>query len=489
MAIRTVEEYKASLRDGRRVYIMGEKVADVTAHPVLGPTCDLVGAAYELCAAKDPAIRDLYVAPHPVTGEPISRFYLTPHDAADLAMRSTMIRRSIELLGDLPFGRDIGTDCLNAAFVVAGKMGNREYQERAQAFLEYLRTKDLFTCGAVTCVKGDRSREPSAQKHPDYYLHVVDRGAAGIVIRGAKAHITSGPLVNEIVVLPTRQMRENEADYAVACAVPANAPGVTFISRGGRGAWSDQEFHPDSPVRTLTEAMIIFDDVFVPWERVFMCGEWKYSMLLAYTFATFHRFTAISYKIPLVETAAGCAVAMARYNGLEKVGHIRNKLADIAAYVETLRALANAAAADPVMYGDIAVPNPLITNMAKLHFAGKYHSFIQTIQDIGGGIIGTAPIKADWDHPDLHDYLEHYLGGAAEYSTLERMKMIHETMRQVCSHESAFHEIITVHAEGSMEAQKMMILAESPLDRYEEMAKRKAGIIPWPGLDGARSSR
>jgi 4-hydroxybutyryl-CoA dehydratase/vinylacetyl-CoA-Delta-isomerase len=140
------------------------------------------------------------------------------------------------------------------------------------------------------------------------------------------------------------------------------------------------------------------------------------------------------------------------------------------------------------MYGEIAVPNPLITNMAKLHFASKYHSFIQTIQDIGGGIIGTAPSKADWDHPDLHDYLEHYLGGAAEYPTLDRMKMIHETMRQVCSHESAFHEVITVHAEGSMEAQKMMILAESPLDRYEEMAQRKAGIIPWIGVDGPPSS-
>jgi 4-hydroxybutyryl-CoA dehydratase/vinylacetyl-CoA-Delta-isomerase len=147
--------------------------------------------------------------------------------------------------------------------------------------------------------------------------------------------------------------------------------------------------------------------------------------------------------------------------------------------VETLRALTNAAAQNPVMYGDIAVPNPLIANMAKLHFASKYHDFIQLIQDIGGGIIGTTPDKKDWDNPEIHDYLEHYLGGSEKYSTLERMKMIHETMRQVVSHESAFHELITVHAEGSMEAQKMMILNEAPLDRYEKLAKRRAGIIPW----------
>ena len=146
---------------------------------------------------------------------------------------------------------------------------------------------------------------------------------------------------------------------------------------------------------------------------------------------------------------AGCAVAMAKYNGLYKVSHIQDKLADIAAYVETLRALANAAAQDPVMYGDIAVPNPLICNMAKLHFASKYHNFLELIQDIGGGILATAPDKKDWENPDIHDYLDHYLGGSEKYSTLDRLMMIHETMRHVCSHESAFHEVTTVHAEGS----------------------------------------
>ncbi|MRR14951.1 MAG: hypothetical protein EG826_00690 [Deltaproteobacteria bacterium] len=477
MAIRTVEQYKASLRDGRRVYIGGEKVEDVTKHRVLGITCDTIGAAYELSASPDPEIRNLFVAPHPQTGEPISRFFITPRNREDLANRTKMIQRSIELTAGLPFGRDIGTDCLNAAFVVAGKMGKKQYQDNATNFLEHLRKNDLHTCGAVTCVKGDRGKEPARQKHPDYYVHVVDKNKEGIFVKGAKIHITSAPAVNEIIVVPTRQMRENEADYAVSFAIPANTKGVTFICRNGRGTWSDHEFHADIPVRELTEAMIVFDNVFVPWDRVFMCGEWQYSMLLAYTFATFHRFTAISYKVPSVEVMAGCAVAMAKYNGLEKVGHIRNKLADIAAYVETLRALANAAASEPVMYGDIAVPNPLIANMAKLHFASKYHAFVELIQDISGGIIATAPDKKDWDNPDIHDYLEHYLGGSDKYSTLDRMKMIHETMRQVCSHEAAFHEVTTVHAEGSMEAQKMMILAESPLKRYEEKAKRKAGIL------------
>jgi 4-hydroxybutyryl-CoA dehydratase/vinylacetyl-CoA-Delta-isomerase len=478
MGIRTVEEYKESLRDGRRVYIRGEKVEDITKHPILGVTCDTIAAGYELTASKDPAVRDIFVAPHPETGEPVNRYFITPRNKEDLANRTKMIQRSIELIGGLPFGKDIGTDCLNAAFVTAGQMGKPEYQKNALNFLEHLRKNDLHTCGAVTCVKGDRSKEPSKQKHPDYYLHVVEKRKDGIVVKGAKIHITSAPAANEIIVVPTRQMREDESDYAVSFAIPANTKGITFICRSGRGVWSDHEFHADHPVRELTEAMIVFDNVFVPWERVFMCGEWQFSMLMAYTFATFHRFTAISYKVPAVEVMAGCAVAMAKYNGLYNVGHIKDKLADIAAYVETLRALANAAAQNPIMYGDIAVPNPLIANMAKLHFASKYHAFIELIQDIGGGILATAPDKKDWENPDIHDYLEHYLGGSERYSTLDRLKMIHETMRHVCSHESAFHEVTTVHAEGSMAAQKMMILVESPLKRYETMAKAAAGIIP-----------
>jgi len=271
-------------------------------------------------------------------------------------------------------------------------------------------------------------------------------------------------------------MRESESDYAVSFAVPANSKGITFICRAGRGQWSEHEFHPNNPVRELTEAMIVFDNVFVPWDRVFMCGEWQFSMLLAYTFATFHRFTAISYKVPAVEVMAGCAVALAEYNGLEKVGHVRDKLADIAAYVETLRALANAAAKEPVMYGDIAVPNPLIANMAKLHFASKYHEFVKLIQDIAGGLLATSPDRKDWENPDIHGYLEHYLGGSAKVSTEDRLKMIAAAQRMVCSHESSFHEVTTVHAEGSMAAQKMMILFESPLKRYKEMAKRAAGV-------------
>lgn len=271
-------------------------------------------------------------------------------------------------------------------------------------------------------------------------------------------------------------MKEDEADYAVSFAIPSNTKGITFISRPSRGERTRHEFPQPFPVRDLCEAMIVFDNVFVPWERVFMCGEWNYAMLLTYTFATFHRFTATSYKVPIVEVMAGCAVAMAEMNGIENKEHIRDKLSKIAAYVETLKALVKASILQPVMYGDIAVPNILITNMAKFHFASSYHTFLEMIQDICGGIISTMPTYSDWQNPDIHDYIEHYLGGNPKYTTEERLKMVHVAHRMVASAESAHHEIITMHAEGSMEDQKLMIQVEAPLKQYRDMALISAGV-------------
>ncbi len=476
MALRTAEQYRESLRDGRRVYLLGEKVEDVTTHRLLKVATETVAQDFVLTESEDPKVRDLFVVRDEETGEPITRFFQTPRTVEDLEKRSEMIGESIRLTGGLPFGKDVGTDCLNAIMVVAERMGNEEYKQRAKDYLRHLKKNDLAMCGAVTCAKGDRGKPPSKQKHSDYYVRVVDKQKNGIVVKGCKLHITSAPAANEIIVTPTRQMREDEGEYALSFAVPANAEGITMICRPGRGERSPYEFPSDVPVRALSEAMVVFDNVFVPWERVFMCGEWQFSMLLAYTFATFHRFTAISYKIPIVEAMAGCGVAMAEANGLERVGHIRGKLADLAGYVETLKALTRAAARDPVMYGEMAVPNPLIANMAKLHFASNYHNFVKVIQDVSGGIITTAPTYQDWINPDTHDYMEYYLGGSETFTTEQRLRLIELAHRMVASAEAAHMEVTTVHAEGSMEAQKMMILFEAPLAEYASMAKRMAGV-------------
>lgn len=475
MGLRTVEQFNESLKDGRSVYIFGEKVEDLSAHRILKISVDTAAQDFMLTHSDDPEIRDLFVAPHPETGEPISRYFTPPRTVEDLEKRLRMVDVSIKITGGLPFGREIGTDAMYAIMTTAQQMGKPEYLERARNYLEYIRANDLNLCGAITDVKGDRSKPPSGQTHPDYYLRVVDKNADGIIVKGAKIHITGAPVANDILVLPTRQMRENEADYAVSFAIPANTPGITFICRPSRGDRTPAEF-PGGPVRGLVEAMIVFDNVLIPWDRVFMCGEWEHSMMLTYTFATYHRFTGVSYKIPSVEHLAGIALAMAEMNGIERAGHIRSKLVDIALYVETLKALAQSAINSPEMHGEIAVPSPLITNIAKLHFASNYHDIIKKIQDIAGGIIATTPTYLDWQNPDLHEYLDHYLGGSPRYTTEDRMKMINVVHNRVASSEAAHHEVTTVHAEGSQEAQKMMILLGSSMEQYRDMALASARI-------------
>ena len=169
------------------------------------------------------------------TGEPMSRYFIPPHTPEDLEKRLQMIGQSIRLTGGLPFGKDIGTDAMYAIMTAAQQMGKPEYLERARNYLEHLRKHDLNLCGAITDVKGDRGKTPSQQAHPDYYVHVVDQNDEGIVVRGAKIHITGAPVANDILVLPTRQMRENEAEYSVAFAVPANAKGISMVCRPSGG--------------------------------------------------------------------------------------------------------------------------------------------------------------------------------------------------------------------------------------------------------------
>ena len=476
MGLRTREQFIESLRDGRQVYILGEKVEDVTTHPVLKVTAETVAQDFAITEMDDKEVRDLYVVPHPETGEPMSRYFQTPKTTEDLKRRLEMITKSILLTGGLPFGKDIGTDALNAAMVVAQQMNKPEYVERTGDYLEYLIKNDWTLSGAITDTKGDRSKGPADQAHPDYYLHVVDRNKDGIVVKGCKMHITAAPCCNDIIVLPTRNMQKNEADYAVSFATPSNAKGIKFICRPSRGDRSPNEYPAPLPIRDLNESMIVFDNVFVPWERVFMCGEWPFAILLAYTFATFHRFTAVSYHIPIVENLAGCAVAMAEMNGIADKEHIKDKLINIASYVETIKALAQAATLSPVMYGDIAVPSPLITNMAKLHYARSYHEVIKMVQDISGGIITTLPTYKDWENPETRPDMEHYLGGNPKYTTEERLRMTAHTHRWVASAESAHQEMITVHAEGSMETQKMMIMVEAPFKDYRDLALMAAGV-------------
>jgi len=245
-------------------------------------------------------------------------------------------------------------------------MGNKDYIERTEAYLAHLKKNDLSLAGAITDVKGDRSLRPSdpKQKHTDYYVRVIDKNRDGIVVRGAKAHITGSVYLNELIVMPCRNMTEGDADYAVAFATPVNAKGIKQIAHPfdyHRGA---HDFPIDLPVRSHTDALVIFDDVFVPWERVFLCGEWQYAATTVYNFAYLHRHTAVTYHIAWVELLVGLAATMAEYNGVSKAPNIRDQMAELIYYLNAMKSLARASCIDFVMHAGMAIPNPVTANVA-----------------------------------------------------------------------------------------------------------------------------
>jgi 4-hydroxybutyryl-CoA dehydratase / vinylacetyl-CoA-Delta-isomerase len=475
MGLKTAEEYKASLDDGRIVYYKGERVGNVVEHPDLGGSVNTMSLDYEL--AHDPKYRDLAVVEDPELGEPVTRYYYKPKNAQDLLKAHELIVTSTTLSdGIIPFAHDIGADTMNAISITANMIGNRDYIERIHHFRNFMKKNDIAAVSAVTDVKGDRMLRPSdpGQSHGDYYVRVVNKNKEGIIVRGAKIHITGAAYAQEIFVIPCRQMTEVDKDYAVAFAIPPNTKGITQVCRPYRSSISPLEFPNDRPFRSHTDSLIIFDDVFVPWERVFLCGEWDYSAQLVYNFALLHRRTACAYRVPMSENLLGVAKAIAEYNGIAKASHVKEKLTEFVIYLETLKSLSKAACFDFVMHGDIAVPNPVTTNIAKYHFATNYHDMVKIIQDFAGGLTVTAPTYKDYQHPDLHEDIDKYLGGKKGIPTENRLRMF-DLIRRLTDAE---YETICIHAEGSPIAEKMMIFLEGQeiLARCQKHVEEMAGI-------------
>jgi 4-hydroxybutyryl-CoA dehydratase/vinylacetyl-CoA-Delta-isomerase len=428
--------------------------------------------------AHDPQYEDLLTAVSHLSGKKINRFCHIHQSVSDLVKKSKMGR----LLGSHTgccFQRCVGMDALNALSIVTYDIDRKhgtDYNKRFLKYLAYVQENDLTCDGAMTDPKGDRSLPPHQQKDPDLYLRVVERRKDGIVVRGAKAHISAAAYFNEIFVVPCRNMSEKDGDYAVSFAIPVDTPGVIQVAHPIKADFGPLDFPVDIPLRWHTDSLVIFDDVFVPWERVFLCGEWAFAMPLVYNFAYFHRHTAASYRVPVSEMMVGMAQAMAEYNGVDKATHIIEKITDLVIYVNMLKSLSRAACVDYVVHGGIPTPNPVITNMAKYYFASNFHRCVEMVQDVAGGLLSTAPTYADFTNPEIGAFIERYLGGAEGTTAEQRLRMLQFIRRILCQE----IEVLAVQGEGSFQAQRMTIYLESQdeIQQYKRMTEKEAGIKP-----------
>jgi aromatic ring hydroxylase len=476
MPLMTPEQYKQSLRDGRAVFFRGERVADVTRHPVIGIAVEHAATDYRM--AEDPRYRDLAVMRD--GRDEYSRYYHVPRNPDDLRKRSDLIAAATREGATLVvLIKEIGTDALYALTMLGerlAKAGKPEYRERIQKFYRHCRDGDLAVCVAQTDVKGDRSLGPLQQDHPDYYVRVVEERADGIVVRGAKVHTSVSTNSHEVIVLPTRAMRAEDKAYAVAFAVPVNTPGLKLIASSHGSSPKDAFEHPISARHKMMETLTVFDDVFVPKERVFLCGEVEFAGLLALTFVRFHRFTAVSYKLPLLELLAGAGHAIAEANGISRAGHVRDKLTHLAAYHSTVRGLIEHAAATCTLEEGVAVPNTLITNVAKYHFAHNYHQAVQIVQDLAGGLLVTAPASEDFTSEATRGYVLKYLGGAKGFDAEKRMRLLNLISDLTSSDFGGYQEVLAVHAEGGFEAEKLQAYREYDFKTVADYARKLAGV-------------
>jgi 4-hydroxybutyryl-CoA dehydratase/vinylacetyl-CoA-Delta-isomerase len=477
MAIRTPQQYVESLKDGRVVYCLGERVKDVTQHPILRVCIDWMAMDYVL--QHDPRYQSL-VTEKTEEGEQGSFVFMPQTSVKDLLRLREIVKLWARVCyGKPPGAKFVGKDGLNAVTVVAQRIDREHgtnYSERVEAYRKYLLKTDASIALGMTDVKGDRSLRPSKQQpHQDYYVRIVEERKDGIVVRGAKAHISEAPLANEIIILPCRAMREDDKAYAVSFAVQGNVKGLTLISAEPEIKEPGNFFdHPISASIYLNDAMVIFDDVFIPNERVFLKGEWRFAGDIAYMFGNFHRLSAETYKAAELELVAGAAALMAEYNGVEKAHHIQDKLAWLVLYAEATEIMGRSACEHCVSEPDsnLVYPNPMYANIAKLFFADNWHQATKYLQDIAGGIVATAPSSKDYYNPEIHDMIDKYLGAKAGIPTEHRLRLI-KLIRDLTS---SYEDVLTLHAEGSLAAQRLSIYALADFGNYKAAAKRAARI-------------
>ena len=477
MGLRTPQQYIESVRDDRTVFYRGEKVADVTTHPVIKKAVHHAALDFEM--AEDPRYKDLAVVKE--GADEYSRYFKIPASTDDLLKRSQLIEAATaEGKTLVVLVKEIGTDALFALHRVSRQIDQKyetNYLQRVQAFYKHCRDNDLALSVAQTDVKGDRSAGPLNQPDPDMYTRIVERRPDGIVVRGAKIHTSCTTNVNELIVLPTRAMAEADKDYAVSFAIPVNTPGLKLVASPYGGSPKAEFDAPLSADRKMMETITIFDDVFVPWDRVFMAGEYDFAGAMALGFVEYHRFTAVSYKLPLVDALIGSALLMADLNGISKAAHVRDKLIWLISYAETLRALTDMAAIRGQADADgIFAPDALTTNMAKYHFAHNYHEALQHVQDIAGGMLVTGPGVEDFASADTGDLLRKYLGGRAGIDGEVRTRAMNMVSDLTTGDFGGYHAVLAIHAEGSLEAEKLMISRAYDSRRTLAYAKQLAGI-------------
>ena len=479
--MKTAAEYEESLRGlNFKVYLQGELVENPVDHPIIRPSMNSVKATYAL--AEDPQYEELMTATSHLSGEKINRFCHLHQSTEDLVKKVKMQR----LLGQQTaacFQRCVGMDAINAVDSVTFEMDQKlgtTYHERFVKFLSKMQEEDWTVDGAMTDPKGDRGLAPSQQEDPDLYVHVVEKRDDGIVVSGAKAHQTGALNSHWILVMPTIAMGKNDADYAVSFVAPADAEGIIYIYgrqscdtrklEGGNIDVGNKQFGGH-------EALMVFDKVFIPWENVFMCGEYEFSSSLVERFAGYHRQSYGGCKVGVGDVLIGAAALAADYNGAAKASHVKDKLIEMVHLNETLYSSGIACSAEgyKTASGTYLI-DLLLANVCKQNVTRFPYEIARLAEDIAGGLMVTMPSEKDLNHPEIGRVVEKYFKGVASVPTEHRMRILRLVENLTLGTAAVGYRTESMHGAGSPQAQRIMISRQANLAQKKELAKAIAGI-------------
>lgn len=475
--IATGDEYVESLR-GRdlRIFFMGERVAEPVDHPVIRPSVNAVAATFEL-ARQDP---DLASAHSEMVDGVVNRFLHVTRSAEDVVAQNKMQRRLGQLTGTC-FQRCVGMDAINSLYSITYDVDAEHgtaYHERFTAWLEEVQRLNLVVGGAMTDAKGDRSKGPSEQEDPDLFVRVVERRDDGLVIRGAKAHQTGCINSHWILVMPTIRLTEADRDWSVVCAVPVEAEGLTYVY--GRQSCDtramDGDIDAGNAMYAGQEALIVLEDVFVPWEHVFMDGEYEFAAELVERFTAYHRRSYVC-KSGVGDVLIGAAALIADYNGVERASHVRDKLVEMAHLNETIYGGGIASSHESFQRPAGNWENDgLLANVCKHNVTRFPYEIGRLAQDLAGGAVVTLPSQADFESEEVGALLDKYFAGRSGVPTEWRVRVLRLIENMTMGRNAVGYLTESLHGAGSPQAQRIQIARQMDIEEKKGFARDLAGI-------------
>ena len=484
------DDYRESLRRLKPVvYVDGRRVDSVADDPALRPGVNALAFTYDF--ARDPRVESLALATQACRNRVVNRMLHVNESAGDLLNKLEAVRLLCQETGCAQ--RYLAHDALNGLAQVAARIddarGGNEHAQRFQAYLARVQDEDLSLGIAMTDAKGDRSRRPHQQGSKDTYVHVVERTARGIVISGTKAIVTGAPYMHEFLVMPSRAMTKEDADFAVCCAVPVDAPGVTIVSRPA-GRPGEKLEHGDalfSRKYGQATAVVLFDKVFVPWERVFYEGEWEHSQVLTYSYATHHRHSCIAARAGFGDLLIGAGALMCEANGFDpgEKANLREPMVELIKITEGFYACGVAASVyascDP--YSRTFMPEPVFANIGKLLLATQIYDMHRLAHEVSGGLIVALPGPGEDHNPDTAARLSEVLRASPDVPYDKRIEVARFMEDLTASYQGGWYSLISLHGGGSPAAMKQEIWRNYPVGNKVDLVERllERGVLQEQG--------